>query len=46
MQKIVSDINNFFFKSNINNLISDLNEKNFSDLGSRFVNLKLSESFL
>jgi len=31
MQKIVSDINNFFFKSNINNLISDLKQKNFTN---------------
>ena len=28
MQKILSNINNFFFKSNINNLISDLKQKN------------------
>ena len=31
MQKILSDINNFFFKSNINNLISDLKQKNFTN---------------
>jgi len=31
MQKIISDINNFFFKSNINNLISDLKQKNFTN---------------
>ncbi len=29
MQKILSDINNFFFKTNINDLISDLKQKNF-----------------
>ena len=31
MKKILSDINNFFFKSNINNLISDLKQKNFTN---------------
>ena len=31
MQKIISDINNFFFKSNINNLISDLKQKKFTN---------------
>ena len=31
MRKILSDINNFFFKSNINNLISDLKQKNFTN---------------
>jgi len=31
MEKILSDINNFFFKSNINNLISDLKQKNFTN---------------
>ena len=29
MQKILSYINNFFFKTNINDLISDLKQKNF-----------------
>jgi len=29
MQKILSNINNFFFKTNINDLISDLKQKNF-----------------
>ena len=28
MQKILSDINNFLFKTNINDLISDLKQKN------------------
>ena len=31
MQKILSDINNFFFKSNINDLISDLKQNNFTN---------------
>ena len=31
MQKILSDINNFFFKTNINDLISDLKQKNFTN---------------
>ena len=31
MEKILSDINNYFFKSNINNLISDLKQKNFTN---------------
>jgi len=31
MKKILSDINNYFFKSNINNLISDLKQKNFTN---------------
>jgi len=31
MQKILSDISNFFFKTNINDLISDLKQKNFTN---------------
>ena len=31
MKKILSDINNYFIKSNINNLISDLKQKNFTN---------------
>ena len=31
MQKILSDINNFFFKTNINDLISDLKQKKFTN---------------
>ncbi len=31
MQKILSDINDFFFKTNINDLISDLKQKNFTN---------------
>jgi len=31
MEKILSDINNFFFKTNINDLISDLKQKNFTN---------------
>ena len=31
MKKILSDINNFFFKSNINDLITDLKKKNFTN---------------
>ena len=31
MEKILSDINNYFFKSNINNLIGDLKQKNFTN---------------
>ena len=29
--KIISDLNNFFFKTNINDLISDLKQKNFTN---------------
>ena len=32
MRKILSDINSFFFKSNINNLISDLKQRNFTNI--------------
>ena len=31
MKKILSNINNFFFKTNINDLISDLKQKNFTN---------------
>ena len=31
MLKILSNINNFFFKNNINNLISDLKQRNFTN---------------
>ena len=31
MEEMLSDINNYFFKSNINNLISDLKKKNFTN---------------
>ena len=31
MLEILTDLNNFFFKSNINNLISDLKQKNFTN---------------
>ena len=31
MLKILSDINNFFFKNNINNLISDLKQRDFTN---------------
>jgi hypothetical protein len=31
MEKILSDINNYFFKNNINDLISDLKLNNFTN---------------
>ena len=31
MQKKLSGINNFFFKNNINNLISDLKQRDFTN---------------
>ena len=31
MLEILTDLNNFFFKSNINDLITDLKQKNFTN---------------